>query len=335
MKREKVLAYAIGVALGCLILLAIPRREKSEPARHPWHAQTAPEGTYPMRFTDDMGRTVTFERQPRHFISLAPSVTEILFAMDMGDHLVAVTQWCTYPEAARRLRDSGAQVGSIDQPNREAIAAYRPDLVLGTDLTPPEVYAVLQNPPRTVAVALRHDSMDDVIEDVKAIGRITGVPGRALGLIHRLKAERAAVEERLARVAAQPRQRVLFLLSIEAGARPGWAPGRGTWVGSLIEAAHGENVAAALGLAWGEVSMEALVALNPSVILVRDGETPEQQARLLAEIENLPAHPVWRQVRAVQDGRVHLVPHAPLNIPGPRIMQAFSAIAERLWPLDE
>lgn len=331
-KGRKILVYAMGFILGCLILLAIPR-QKAQPKQHPWHAQTAPEGSFPVTIVDDLGRSVTLERQPRHFISLAPSITEMLFAMDMGDHLMAVTQWCTFPEQAKALRDAGAHIGSIDQPDRETLAAYRPDLIIGTDLTPPEIYAAIGNPPGTVAVALRHDSMADVLEDIKTIGEITGVHGKALQLIQRLKSEQSRVEERVAAHSMDPRRRVLFLLSIEEDLQPGWAPGQDAWVTDLIEASHGVNVAAELGKAWGEVSFEALLTLDPEVLVIRAGETPEQQARLVGTIEKLHDHPVWRQVTAVRENRIRIVPHGPLNIPGPRIMQAYDQIASAIWDL--
>lgn len=329
-RQQKILSYATGFALGCLILALIPRGEK-QPQRHPWHSQTAVEGSYPMTLTDDLGRTVTLAKQPRHFISLAPSVTEILFAMDMGDHLMAVTQWCTFPEGARALKEAGAHVGSMDQPNREAIAAYRPDLIIGTDLTPPEIYQAIENPPRTVALVLRHGDMDDILEDVKTIGLATGVPGKALKLINRLKVERAAVEAGLAPFLEQPEKRVLFLLSIEPDAQPGWAPGRDAWVTSLIESAHAINVASELGKAWGEVSFEALLALNPEVLLIREGDSPADQARMEAVVATLPAHPVWSHVPAVQAGRIHWIPNGPLSIPGPRVMEAYGSIAKAIW----
>ena len=329
-RGQKVVTYALGFVLGCLILWMIPREEK-RPEQHPWHAQTAPAGTYPLRLEDDLGREVVLERQPRHFISLAPSVTETLFAMGMGDHLMAVTRWCDFPEDARRLRDSGAQVGSMDQPDREFIAAYRPDLIIGTDLTPPEIYRTLENPPRTVALVLTQKSVGDILQDIQLIGTATGVAGKALRLIRELEAEREAIHEGLAPYRSEAPRRVLFLLSIEEDMQAGWAPGKDAWVTDLIEEAHGINVAAELGTSWGEVSFEALLALNPEVLLVREGETPEAQARLENRLARLRTHPVWSQVKAVQTGRVHTLPHGPLNIPGPRIMQAYAAVAEGIW----
>lgn len=329
-KGQKILTYATGFALGCLILFALPR-EPERPREHPWHAQTAPEGTYPMEVMDDYGRVIVLADQPRHFISLAPSITEMLYAMGMGDHLMAVTQWCTYPGEAKVLRDAGAHVGAIDQPDREMIAAYKPDLILGTVLTPPEVFPLIDNPPATVSLALAHDGMADVLEDIKTIGLVTGVPGKALRLIRKLEAEEAATRALVAGHAEAPPPRVLLLLSIEADNQPGWAPGKGTWVDGLIREAHGVNAAADIGSAWGEVSLEALLALDPEVLLLREGTHPQEQAQYERIVRGLRDHPVWSQVTAIRDGRVHWLPNGPLSIPGPRIMQAYAAIAGAIW----
>lgn len=329
-RNQKILTYATGFALGCLVLLMIPR-EKETPKEHPWHAQTALEGTYPMTVTDEAGRSVSLEKQPRHFVSLAPSITEILFAMDMGDHLMAVTQWCDVPEQAKALRDAGAHVGSINQPNRESIAAYRPDLIIGTNFTPPEVYRAIENPPRTVAVSLSHDGVDDVLNDIAFIGKVIGVPGKALNLIHQLKAEQESIEQWLAPFKNLTPRRVLFLLSIEAEGRPGWAPGEDTWVNDLISMSNGENVATKLGMSWGEVSYEALITMDPEVLLVRDGVTDAEKEKIRAQVASLATHPIWKQVSAVQNGKIRIVPHGPLNIPGPRIMDAYRAVAEAVW----
>jgi len=332
-KGQKFLTYATGFVLGCLILMLIPRKE-SQQKEHPWHAQTSPEGNYPMTLVDDLGREVTLVRQPRHFISLAPSITEILFAMEMGDHLMAVTQWCNYPAEAKALKESGAHIGSMDKPDREAIAAYRPDLILGTDFTAPDVYAALENPPRTVAVALSHGKMDDILDDIGTIGKITGVPGKALALVREMKARRRQVEERIQPVIKGPRKQVLFLLSVEEGGHPGWAPGEDAWVTDLITASHADNVAAQIGQSWGEVSFETLLSLDPQILLIREAESPEAQANLEAIVEKLPEHPVWKQVRAIRDKRIHWIPYGPLSIPGPRVMEAYDSIASAIWELD-
>jgi iron complex transport system substrate-binding protein len=330
-KWHKVLVYAVGFVLGTLIVLSFQRnREPREP--HPWHAQTAPEGYYPLEAEDAYGRSLTFVRQPRHFISLAPSITEILFAMDMGDHLQAVSQWCDYPEQARQLRDAGATIGAMDRPDREAVLALRPDLVLGTTLTPPEVFAALDRPGRTVAMALEHKDVAGVLADIATIGKVTGVPGKALQLLQRLRADMEATELRLQQLDTNEPPAVLLMLSLEDDLQPGWSAGAGTWPHDLIQRAHARNVAADLSSSWGQVSPEALLHLAPEVILIRDASSPAGRAALRDAIDRLANDNIWCHVPAVQNGRVHILPYGPLNIPGPRMAEAFAAVAAAIWP---
>jgi iron complex transport system substrate-binding protein len=331
--RRKVVPYLTGFVLGCLILWALPDREISrEP--HPWHAQTAPDGTYPMEIVDDYARTVRLEKQPRYFISLAPGITELIYAMEMGDHLMAVTEWCDSPEAARALRDAGAQVGRIDQPDRERIAAYGPDLIIASNLTPPDVLETLEGPSKTRCIALKHDSFEDLISDIATLGTVTGVPGKALQLQLRLKAAWKETEDRLRSdgVFSNPPAQAVFLLGIEENSQPGWTPGDGVWVSNLMKAANAANVAADIGPSWGELSLENLLLLDPEVILIRQAPKAADQLVLEQRVTALKKHPVWEQIRAVQNGRIEWVPYAPLTIPGIGMPEAYAAIAEAVWP---
>ncbi|MFP4282304.1 MAG: ABC transporter substrate-binding protein [Opitutales bacterium] len=335
MKRsgaEKIFIYLVGVVLGLFILQLMPRKERSnEP--HPWHAQTAPEGTYPLTVTDDYGREVELAEQPRWIVSLAPSMTETLFAMDMGDHLSAVTEWDTYPERARTLRDQGFSVGSLDQPDIERIYTLPADVVLGSKLTPRHVYEKIQRERRPKALAFDASSLDDFLgQDLPALGRLLGVPGKALDLVKALRERRAAVAERLAPVRDEPPRRVVLLLGLEDNLAPGWSPGSGTWLDALIAEAHGENAAAALGTQWGQFPLEGLLAAEPDVIFIKDGDTPAEAAVLREQLARLPEHPVWRHLRAVREGRLVILPSGPVNIPGPRMLDLLEALSAGTWP---
>lgn len=330
-KGHKIFIYAVGFLLGSMVVLSFQRnREPREP--HPWHAQTAPDGYYPLTVEDALGRSVSFERQPRHFISLAPSVTEILFAMEMGDHLQAVSQWCDYPEQAKLLRDSGGSIGAMDRPDRELLISYRPDLVIGTTLTPPEIFQTIEDGSRIRTLALSHNDIDGVMADIALIGRATGVPGKSLALVTRLRAGIAGIEQQLEAVRSKPQPQVLFLLSIEDDLQPGWSAGEGTWPGDLLVRSHARNAAAALGRSWGQVSFEALLQLNPDIILVRDASSESGRTALRQLIERLPQHAVWGQVEAVRNGRIHILPYGPLNIPGPRLVDAYRSVSAAIWP---
>lgn len=329
---QKIIIYLIGVGLGILFLLIIPRDEGGK-SPHPWHAQTAPENAYPITFEDDFGRTVTLETQPRWVISLAPSTTEMLHAMGMGDHLSAVTEWDNYPEAARNLRDNGYSIGRLDSPDIERIYSLPADIIIGSKLTPLQIYEKVQRLPRPVAIAIDPDSIDDLLShDLPLLGRILGVPGKALKLVSELRERRMAVTERMRPVQNQPVRRVVLLIGLESNLAPGWSPGKGTWVGDLIEEAHGENLAASLGAEWGQFPFESLLDANPDVILIKDGDTPAEAATLRERIAILPDHPIWKHLDAVKAGRIVILEPGPLSIPGPRMLDALEAIAAGIWP---
>ena len=329
---RKIFIYLVGVVIGIVLLQLMPR-EKGTREEHPWHAQTAPEGAFPLVVTDDYGREVTLAKQPRWLVSLAPSVTEMLFAMGMGDHLIAVTKWDDYPAEAKQLRDAGQNLGELDRPDIESIYRVGADLAIGSKLTPPHVYARIERPPAPMAVALEASSLDDLIEhDFPLLGKILGVPGKALPVVRSLRERRAAVARQLETVQQAPARRAVVLLGLEANLTPGFSPGAGTWVGSLLEEAHGENLAAQLSRSWGQLTLESLVTLDPEVIFIEDGKTEAEQRLLRERLARLPTDPVWQHLRAVRENRLVLVEAGPLSIPGPRMVDLLEAFARGLWP---
>ena len=334
-KQRKIIAYATGVVLGCLILSLLPK-EDAKPQQHPWHAQTAPEGTYPLTVQDSLARTLTFEKQPRHFISLAPSITETLFAMGMGDHLMAVSEWCNYPEEAKALKDAGAHIGSLDAPNLDLIQTYNPDLVIGSTSCSEAIYDKIHALPRTIAMALEQRTIDDIFDTIKAIGKATGVPGKALALISRLSSEQESIAARVEAFQDQPKPTTVLLLSLPNDGETTWTPGGGTWPHELIEAAHARNLAASINEGWGPITLKTLAQLNPDILLIRDASSENGKARLRKQLETIRQNTEWQSISAVQNDRLHILPSGPLTVPGPRIMEAYRAIAEAIWsPLNQ
>lgn len=327
--KKRLFIFGIGFMLGCGILFVLPRPNRDrEP--HPWHAQTAPDGYYPLVATDAHGREVRFERQPRHFISLAPSITEIVFALGMGDHLMAVSEHCDYPEGARAIAATGAVIGSVDRPNVELILQYAPDLVLAWNHTAVTTLEQLHRPPRIVAMALAHRTLDEVLSDIATVARVTGVPSFGIRLLQRLRAELAEVDERIPQT-EEPRP-VLLLPGFEQNLTPGFTPGKDSWVGQLITRANARNVGAGPGVAYRVPSFESILADPPDVILLQNGRTEAERAARQREIAELPSHRLWGRLEAVQAGRIVLIEPDPLSIPGPRVTQAYRDIAMAIWP---
>lgn len=328
---KKVFIYLVGVVMGIMLIRLFPDKEPREP--HPWHEQTAPDGTYPLTVTDDYGRSVVLKTQPRWIVSLAPSITETLFAMEMGDHISAVTRWDDYPEQARTLRESGFSVGDIDAPDIERIHTLPVDLVLGSQLTSQQIYEKIAGVRGLPTLAVDAVDLDDFLEaDLPLLGNVLGVPGKALRLRLQIQARRDAVAERLDAVRSQPARRTVLLLGIEETLIPGWSAGAETWLGDLIEEAHGQNLSADLGKQWGVFPLESLLAADPEAILIRDGSTPEEAEALRERLAALPEHPIWKHLSAVQNNRIGILPYGPLTIPGPRMIDALEAIAGGIWP---
>lgn len=327
--KQRVLIFCVGAFLGMAILLIMPRPDRSERPRHPWHAQTAPEGYYPQSAEDGFGRSIQFTRQPRWMISLAPSVTEILFALDLGDHLMAVTDYCDFPEEARQMQANGRTVGRMDAPDLERIAEYGPDLVLGSTLTDAAFYRRLHNPPRTLALALRHESLESLYADIALVARVVGLPGHGNRLLTEIRERIAASQAQLP--LDQKRRKVLYLLDLPEDLMPGFSPGQGTWVSDLIESCHAENVTSSLAQSWGVPSREALIGLAPDVLILQDGRTDPEKEALRRHIARLPDDPLWRHIPAVREQRIALVDPRLFAIPSPRVPEMIEDLTTAIW----
>jgi iron complex transport system substrate-binding protein len=248
----------------------------------------------------------------RRVVSLVPSVTETVFALERGDRLVGISTFCDYPpEAVRGI----PRAGSYLTPSVESIVALRPDVVLGVP-TPGNQAAVEQLRGLGVRVVIVGEhTLADTWQAIRTIGRWVGNEGGADALVARIQAQVAAVRERASR--ERPRK-VLFVV----GHDPLVVAGRGLFIDELIGIAGGINVGAASGGTWPRLSLETVVAAAPDVII--DGAMGSEAGA------NLEAY--WRpyaSVPAVREGRLRAQSSEALLRPGPRVGVA----AEELYAL--
>jgi len=238
----------------------------------------------------------------RRIVSLAPSVTETLFALDRGDRLVGISTFCDYPkEKVATL----PRAGSYLTPNVEQIVSLRPDLVLGVP-TPGNQAAVEQLRALGLQVVIVGElTLADTWSAMRTIGRWAGNEAGAVALVAKLEGEIAAVRSDASRL---PRQKVLFVV----GHDPLVAAGSGLFIDELIAAAGGDNVGAASGVSWPRLSLETVIAAAPDVII--DGAMGSEAH------QGLEAY--WRQfasVPAVRAGRLWPQRSDALLRPGPRV----------------
>ncbi len=263
-------------------------------------------------YTDATGRRVELPRRPARIISLAPSVTEVLYLVGAGERVAGVTVYCDWPEDARKK----PKIGDLLNPGAELILAAEPDLVIastaGNDRTAVQKLADLGLPvfvtaPRTV---------DTILETVGQIGRITGCEAEAGELVARMKQRLELLDRRLK---GARRLRAFYITWFE----PLLAPGKGTFENDVLRHAGVDSITAAIPEFYPHYSLEQVIFNDPDVILaVRHEGNP------LPDLKSLPG---WRQLRAVRQNRIFIVSEL-LQHPSPRFLDALDDLARRLHP---
>jgi iron complex transport system substrate-binding protein len=263
----------------------------------------------------DAARTTTLASTaaPARIVSLAPSITETLFALGVGDRVVAVSDYCDYPPEATRL----PRVGSFNAPSVEAVIAARPDLVIG--LPSPgnhENVLTMRRLGITVEV-VDPERLADVPIVTRRIAAVAGVPAAGERLVADIEREMDAVR---ARVAGVPKPRTLMLV----GQDPLIAVGPDSFLGEMLAEAGAVNVAPA-GERWPRLNVEVAIAADPEVIIDCSMGT-EAGTATLAYWKRFPS------LTAVKTGRVHPFQSFEALRPGPRLARALEELARLLHP---
>jgi iron complex transport system substrate-binding protein len=257
--------------------------------------------------TDDLKRSVTLERSARRIVSLAPSITESLFAIGAGDRIVGVTDYCNYPPAARTI----PRVGGIVNPSIEAIVALRPDvIVMSMEGNLRQDFTTLTSLGTPVFVT-NPRSLEGIYRSLTALGRLTGRNAVAESLVRTLTARERVVLEKTVKV----KPRVLFLVSVQ----PIIAVGANTFANELLTGSHAVNIAAAASATYPMLSREFVITANPEVILV--------MSDVLADVSRLTAlFPEWASLSAVRARRVFRVDADIVSRPGPRATDGLESL---------
>jgi iron complex transport system substrate-binding protein len=259
--------------------------------------------------------------QPRRIVSTAPSITETLFALGLGDRVVAVSQFCHYPPEATRL----PKVGSYMKPNVEAIVGLRPDLVILEANMPDSVAGQLERM-KLPTLQVAHGTLDKIFAGIRDIAARAGVPERGAKLEADIRARLEAVRRR---TAGRPRRSLVFIVGRSPGALEGLiAVGKGSYLNELIAIAGGVNALGSNALPYPKLSLESVLGLNPDV-LVDMGEMAETTGVTEAQKEAVVA--LWRR-RSTLKARVYAVASDIFVVPGPRVVEAVEAFARMLHP---
>jgi iron complex transport system substrate-binding protein len=319
-----------GLLLLLLLLLAAACADGASPASGPSATGASPSGasptgaspgsspaaTFPVTFTDDDGVSVTIDSPPERIVTFAPSATEIVFALGLGDRLVGVSgPFDDHPAEAADIQEIGGAGDFGVDPNVEQVVALEPDLFLtikGGDQWKDRLREL-----GVPVVTLDATDLDDLLLDIEAAGRITGATEEAAALVEELRADADEVEAAVGDV--QP-----VSCFYETFYPPLFTVGPGTFIYDLLERAGCDPVTASADQQYPEWSVEDLVARDPEVYLVssESGASPRAVARRAG----------FQAIGAVADGRVVPVDADLVERPGPRILLGLRLLAEALHP---
>lgn len=292
-----------GLALSALVLLSCSFPTPAPIAGPPGSRQV----------TDEAGRRINVPAKVERFISLAPNLTEIAYAVGAGDRLVGNTTFCDYPEQARQVQ----KVGDTLQPSIERILALRPQLVLVSTASQLEIFTKqLEDHGISVYVTDPQD-LEGVFHSIEDLGRLLNQETRAEETVRQLRTRATSVSEALK---SAPPIRVFYQLSAE----PLYTAGRDSFVTDLIQRAGGVSVTSDVPEAWPRYSQEAAVAARPAaIILPTDGSMGSANSELATGLRRSPA---------ALSGKVYRINGDYLSRPGPRAVDGLESLAHALHP---
>jgi iron complex transport system substrate-binding protein len=274
------------------------------------------EAAFPLEIIDQAGRVVRVEKLPEKIISLAPSNTEILYALGLEDRLVGVTEFCDYPEVAKQK----PQIGGYSTVDIEKVVEMQPDLILAANIHQDEVIPRLEQLGLTV-FALDPVTVDEVIEGINLIGKVTGKEEAASQLAGEMKGRIAAVTDE---TAALPEVRVLYILWHD----PLMTVGAETRINELIERAGGTSISRDLTEEYPKVGLEAVIMANPQVIIAGSGHGSSQDVPVQFALNE----PRLAEVEARLNNRIYEMDSDLTSRPGPRMVQGLEKLAQFIHP---
>ncbi len=269
--------------------------------------------SFPVTVTDDTGHKITIEKEPKRLISLAPSNTEILYALGCQDRLVGVTSYCNYPKAAKRKE----KVGTFANPNLEKILSLKPDIVFITNGIQEPVIKRLEEAKITTFV-VSPKTVEGMIDDLVRVGKAVGNEDRAGKVSNGLKKRLAKVEKTLSHV--KKKKTAFYELYHE----PLMTVGAKSPINDILNKAGVINIAGDIQSAYPQYSLEILIQKDPDVYLASTGS--------MQSPGDILKRSGWAGLSAVKNNRVYVFDENIIDRPGPRMVDAVEKIAAAVYP---
>jgi iron complex transport system substrate-binding protein len=261
---------------------------------------------------DDEGNELVLEKPVERVVSLAPSNTEIVFALEAQDKLVGVTTYCDYPEEAK----SKEKVGDFANPNVEKIISLKPEVVLATGGIQKGVVDRLEKAGIKVFV-VDPKNFEQLFVDIEKVGEILGLKEKAEKLTESMRNKVKEIEEKTKDL---PKPKVFF----EIYSQPLMTAGERTFIDDMIRISGGTNIGASAGEGFPQFSEEQLLKENPDVYIAVKGSMNSP-----ADIKKRAG---YKALKAVKEGRVYVVDDNLVTRPGPRLVNGLMEVARAIHP---
>ena len=258
---------------------------------------------------DELGRTIRVPKNIERAVSLAPNITEMIFALDAGDRLVGVTTYCNYPPETALIE----KVGDTQTPNIEKIIALEPQIVFVSTASQLEAFSRTLEEQGIAVYVTKSTSLTDVFTNLRSLGNLFGKPQTATNLMNKLWSRIADVTFRRGSM-KDPLPNVFVQISNE----PLFTIGSDSFLTEVVEKAGGVSATKDVPTAYPKLSKERAAALDPDVIILSDSE------------DNREPNPAFKNSKAVRNGRVYRINADILSRPGPRLVDALEEISSKL-----
>jgi len=292
-----------------------------------YQSQTAAQLEALHNLVDDSGYVTSMDAIPDTIISLAPSTTEIVFALDLDDKVVAVSDYCNYPYDFSAWIAAGnmTSIGSFDAPNMEVIASLEPGLILATGGVQGETIGTLRNLGYKVLV-LNPSNIEGVLGNIELVGNATGKNAEAAALINDIEGRIEAVVNK---VAAAEKPKVYYEVWYDPTSL--WTAGLAAWQNELIEKAGGTNIFADQALDYFQSSAEAVIERDPDIILLPQ-EGMGFGEPFWGSLDDVKARPGWSSISAIQNDGLCQVDSDTIARAGPRVADIIEDLAKAFHP---
>ena len=256
-------------------------------------------------------------KRPERIISMAPSCTEILFAVGAGDSVVGVTEYCNYPPEVEEKKEKGEieEIGGYSTPSLEKIVNLEPDLIVSAYGNPSELLYWLVDKEEHPGIeyhvyAQNPKNIEDIFSHIKTTAAITRSGDNAISLLNSLEERMKRITDKVKSLEEEQRPSVFYTCG------DFWTPGNDTFINDVISAAGGKSTAAGYGSGYFQIRPDNLTVENPQVIIC-----PSENAR-----EQILNDEQLRELNGVKYGRIHVINGDIICRSGPRIVEAVETV---------